>query len=357
MVSLRHLLSRCPGVSNMSKIRSRLGFLALLLVAPAIAPAQINISVNLAPPELPVYVQPPIPEDGYLWTPGYWAWSDDAQQYYWVPGTWVQPPQPEYLWTPAYWGWEGGAYLFHDGYWGPQIGFYGGVNYGFGYTGAGYEGGYWQGGHLFYNRSVNNVSNVHISNVYNKTVVNNVTVNRVSFNGGSGGTTARPTAAELAVARGPHVAATPVQAQHVKAAATNPALRFSANKGNPPIAATSRPGAFTGAGVVAAKHTATPAAAHPAAQVAHPVAHPAAPTAHTAEHPAAPVAHPAPAHPAPAQTAHPAAPPQHAAPPHPAEPPREVPHAAAPPPAEHEAPHPPQEHAPAPRPAEHPPEH
>ena len=110
------------------------------------------------------------------------------QDYYWVPGTWVLAPQPGYLWTPGFWGVEGAVFIWHAGYWGPHVGFYGGVNYGHGYGGEGYEGGYWQGGHMYYNRSVNNISNTHITNVYNKTVVNNVTVNRVSYNGGKGGT-------------------------------------------------------------------------------------------------------------------------------------------------------------------------
>ena len=141
----------------------------LLSLSPARAQIDVDVSVDVAPPPLPVYDQPAIPAPGYIWTPGYWAW-DDVTGYYWVPGTWVQPPEPELLWTPGYWGWEGGNYLFHSGYWGPQIGFYGGVPYGFGYTGNGYEGGYWRGGGFFYNRSVNNIGGVAISNVYNKTV-------------------------------------------------------------------------------------------------------------------------------------------------------------------------------------------
>src|SRR5580704_16906373 len=44
-------------------------------------------SLDVAPPDLPVYDQPPCPGDGYLWTPGYWAWGNS--DYYWVPGTWV----------------------------------------------------------------------------------------------------------------------------------------------------------------------------------------------------------------------------------------------------------------------------
>jgi len=65
--------------------------------------AQVGIAVNIAPPELPVYQQPICPGEGYIWTPGYWAW-DDAD-YYWVSGDWVMPPQVGFLWTPGYWGW------------------------------------------------------------------------------------------------------------------------------------------------------------------------------------------------------------------------------------------------------------
>ena len=236
----------------------------LALLLPALTPAQVsvNISVNVPPPELPVYEQPPIPDDGYIWTPGYWAWGDDIQDYYWVPGTWIAPPEPDYLWTPGYWGVAGGLFLWHTGYWGPHVGFYGGVNYGYGYGGNGYQGGYWQGGHLYYNRSVNNISNVHVTNVYNRTVVNNLAVNRVSYNGGNG-IHAQPSAEQMAAARDRHIEVTPTQRQHEQAARNNPALRVSENKGHPSIAATSRPGAFTGAGVVGARQGGTLSVVHP----------------------------------------------------------------------------------------------
>jgi hypothetical protein len=84
--------------------------------------AQIGISVSFGPPPLPVYAQPPCPDDGYLWTPGYWAY-DNYFGYYWVPGTWVPAPQPGLLWTPGWWGWNAGAFLFHEGYWAPHVGF------------------------------------------------------------------------------------------------------------------------------------------------------------------------------------------------------------------------------------------
>ncbi len=63
-------------------------------------------------------------------------------------------PSDGLLWTPGYWGWNNGLYLWNAGYWGPHVGFYGGVNYGFGYTGVGFAGGYWHGGAFFYNRAV-----------------------------------------------------------------------------------------------------------------------------------------------------------------------------------------------------------
>ena len=55
------------------------------------------------------------------------------------------PPRAGVLWTPGYWGFAGGVYAWHAGYWGPHVGFYGGINYGFGYGGVGFVGGEWRG--------------------------------------------------------------------------------------------------------------------------------------------------------------------------------------------------------------------
>ncbi len=211
---------------------------------------EVEISATVAPPPLPDYEQPPCPEEGYIWTPGYWHWS--GSDYYWIPGTWVQPPQVGVLWTPGYWGFVGGVYGWHVGYWGPHIGFYGGVNYGFGYVGVGFAGGRWEGNRFAYNTAVNNVNTTVIHNTYNTTVVNNITVNKVSYNGGSGGVAAVPSPQERAAAQETHVAPTPMQRQHVQEAVRNPALAAKANGGHPAIAATPRPAAFNGPGVVGA---------------------------------------------------------------------------------------------------------
>src|SRR5271165_4173076 len=134
---------------------SRFLLLGVLLMAiPAFLFAQFGVSITIAPPALPVYEQPMVPSVGYLWTPGYWGYGDEG--YFWVPGTWIEPPSEGLLWTPGYWGWNEGAYAWNGGYWGGEVGFYGGVNYGFGYGGAGYEGGYWRDNHFSYNETVNN---------------------------------------------------------------------------------------------------------------------------------------------------------------------------------------------------------
>ena len=144
-------------VSRLVSIRTLFLALSVALVSLAPAPAKAQIAVgvaypSVAPPAIPVYEQPACPVEGYLWTPGYWAYGDAG--YYWVPGVWLAPPRVGVLWTPGYWGWGGGVYAWHAGYWGPHVGFYGGVNYGFGYGGVGFVGGEWRGGRFAYNTAV-----------------------------------------------------------------------------------------------------------------------------------------------------------------------------------------------------------
>jgi hypothetical protein len=215
---------------------------AAMVAAPTASFAAVFISVGIAPPPLPVYVQPPLPAEGYIWTPGYWAYGEGG--YYWVPGVWVQPPTVGFLWTPAYWGWEGGHYRFYDGYWGPHVGYYGGINYGFGYFGVGFGGGLWVGNHFSYNRAVANFGGVHVTNVYeNRTVINTTVVNHASFNG-PGGYQARPTPQEAQWSHENHIQPTAAQQQHFQTAAASPQQRFSANGGRPATVAAATPAAF-----------------------------------------------------------------------------------------------------------------
>src|SRR6266403_1757231 len=125
---------------NIMKFRS-LVFAAFLAI-PVASFAQVEFSVGWAPPPLPVYEQPACPVAGYIWTPGYW---------------------------------------------GPSVGFYGGVNYGYGYTGDGYWGGRWNGNNFQYNTAVTRVNTNVVHNTYvNNSVNKQVNANRASFNGPNG---------------------------------------------------------------------------------------------------------------------------------------------------------------------------
>jgi hypothetical protein len=193
--------------------------LALVVtLVPLSSQAGIFISVGFAPPVLPVYVQPVCPQPGLMWVPGYWAYGDEG--YYWVPGAWVPSPYVGALWTPGYWGWSGGLYAWHAGYWGPHVGYYGGVNYGFGYGGIGFFGGAWRGGFFAYNTAVMHVGvgggwgdRVYEDRtiVERNTIINNT---RVSYNGGPGGINHQPAPEERIADRDQHTGPTSFQAQH-----------------------------------------------------------------------------------------------------------------------------------------------
>ena len=156
------------------------------------------------------------------------------------------------MWTPGYWGYYGNAYRFHHGFWARHIGFYGGLNYGFGYTGYGYAGGYWNGNNFYYNRAVNHINTVTIRNVYerNVTVINNT---RVSFNGGNGGVQVRPRPQEIAVLHEQRIPPMAAQVQLRTAAAHNPQQFYSEKSwpsrsrrsGKPDRAYTRDPGSAT----------------------------------------------------------------------------------------------------------------
>jgi hypothetical protein len=217
---------------------------------------------SIPPPPIPVYAQPPCPEQDDIWVPGYWAWSQ--QGYYWVPGLWTQPPAQNVVWTPGYWAANDGNYNWHPGYWAQHVGYYGGVSYGFGYYGHGFVGGGWVDNHFYYNVAVMNVNPDAVHHVYvdrhpkpefsradahSSTVTNihetignssymsnryvNESTNRTSFHGGNNGVQTQPLASEGVAEHEHHYAATPVQ-RHVKTYAASDGHTFAKeNHGTP----------------------------------------------------------------------------------------------------------------------------
>jgi len=219
------------------KLAAFLG-IASLLALPGTSFGAVFISVAIAPPVLPIYAQPLCPGPDYIWTPGYWAYGPAG--YFWVPGTWILAPEPGLLWTPGYWGFASGLYVWHAGYWGPHVGFYGGVNYGFGYFGVGFVGGMWAGGHFRYNTAVMHVDPAVEHYTYVNRAVIRTTANHASFNG-PGGITARPTAPQVAAEHERHIAPTAAQTNHERNAGANRNNLLSVNHGRPTTMATSRP--------------------------------------------------------------------------------------------------------------------
>jgi hypothetical protein len=228
----------------------------LIAILPLAASAQVSFGVGVAlggpgwgvgiaagypPPALPAYTAPAAPYPNWQLVPGYWAWG--GYGYYWVPAYWTAAPAVGLYWTPGYWGYLNGAYNWSPGYWGPTVGFYGGINYGFGYFGTGFVGGFWSGGAFNYNTAVVNVNRTVIRNTYvNRTVIarQGTIHSRVSFNGGRGGVRARPTAGQLA-ARRAAVAETTAQRDHERVAARDRTMLATVNHGHPHVVAVTKP--------------------------------------------------------------------------------------------------------------------
>jgi len=255
--------------------------LALLFsLIPASSFAGVFISVNFAPPPLPVYEQPLCPAPNLMWMPGYWAYGDDG--YYWVPGAWVPSPYVGALWTPGYWGWSGGLFVFHEGYWGPHVGYYGGVNYGFGYGGIGFAGGEWRGGVFAYNTAVIHVDTRYVHTTFeDRARVERSFVARdshVAFSGGPGGVNHPPSPEERIAEHEQHMAKTSFQAQHESMARTDRNSYFKSNGGHPQNLTVARP--------LAPETHSAPNMQRPAQPYARPVAPEARSTMQPQSHPA-----------------------------------------------------------------------
>jgi len=150
-------------------------------------------------------------------------------------------PQPGFVWTPGYWNSDAGGFSFHEGYWGPSVGFYGGIDYGFGYSGLGYQGGHWDSGHFDYNTALSRVDTSVVRHVYNLRA--DGPVSRVSYNGGVGGihvTVPDDADPDISIPDA-HFGPVAAQTQHMFAARNDPQQRYSANHGTPPVTATALP--------------------------------------------------------------------------------------------------------------------
>ena len=82
-----------------------------IFAAPAYA--QLNLSINVAPPP-PQYEVVPTIAPGYVWAPGYWGWS--GNRHVWIRGRTIVQRQG-YNWEPDRWEQRNGGYYRDVGHW------------------------------------------------------------------------------------------------------------------------------------------------------------------------------------------------------------------------------------------------
>ena len=92
--------------------RLSLAFLTSCALA-APAHAQLNLSINLAPPA-PQYEVVPVMQPGYVWAPGYWGWS--GERHVWVHGRPIAQREG-YRWAPDRWDQRDQGYYRTAGHW------------------------------------------------------------------------------------------------------------------------------------------------------------------------------------------------------------------------------------------------
>lgn len=90
-----------------------LGLIGVGIVAPVVASASSDITLDVAPPP-PRAEAVPGPRAGYVWAPGHWEWS--GRFYTWVAGTWIVA-HGSYHWSAARWEQVGDRWHFVQGKW------------------------------------------------------------------------------------------------------------------------------------------------------------------------------------------------------------------------------------------------
>jgi hypothetical protein len=116
-----------------------------------------------------------------------------------------------------------------------QVGWYGGVDYG--YYGSGYVGGRWRGNTFAYNTAVSNVDPARVRIVYRDPGAVNHNWNRISYHGGRNGIQAQPAAGQLAAARARRLGPSSAQMRQAQIASTDRGNFARVNRGRPASAA------------------------------------------------------------------------------------------------------------------------
>jgi hypothetical protein len=89
--------------------------LAFASLAMIVGSANAQVVVRIGPPRAIVETRGVAPGAGYVWTPGYHRYVNNA--YVWTPGAWVQPPRPHAVWVAHRWARRNGGWYLAEGHW------------------------------------------------------------------------------------------------------------------------------------------------------------------------------------------------------------------------------------------------
>jgi len=75
------------------------------------------VRMPTAPPPVVIEQPSPPPDPSYVWTPGYWRWDTEAEQWRWIAGQWLNPPYPGAKWQAGYWQKTPDGWVWRKGRW------------------------------------------------------------------------------------------------------------------------------------------------------------------------------------------------------------------------------------------------
>jgi hypothetical protein len=93
-----------------------MGFAPLASAQPGYyAPPPVYAPAPPPPPHREIMVPPPGPPARFVWDRGHHEWN--GRVYFWVPGHYIERPEPGLIWIPGRWGDFHGQWRWIGGHW------------------------------------------------------------------------------------------------------------------------------------------------------------------------------------------------------------------------------------------------